>query len=216
MAHIPAERCLGIIELLADGAREIPLGEIAEALDLPKSGAHRLLGTLVELGWAEQQRETGFYRLTMRLAVLGQRFYVASGLPDICQPVLDRFAHECREFARLAVVDGTSLVWIAHAQGATGGLLYQPAETTGTVPLYATASGKAWLSTLDPNDAVQRVANQGGFNHVDRDRGCNSIGRGRLHRRHRQHRRAERQDDRKSRARGRSARHAMRGRVVER
>ena len=168
MAHVPAERCLGIIELLADGAREMPLGEIAERLDLPKSGAHRLLATLVDLGWAEQDEGTGFYRLTMRLAVLGQRFYAASGLPDVCQPVLDRFAHECREFARLAVVDGTSLVWIAHAQGATGGLLYQPAETTGAVPLYATASGKAWLSTLDPNEAVQRVARQGGFYHADR------------------------------------------------
>ena len=168
MSHVPAERCLGIIELLADGAPEMPLADIADRLDLPKSGAHRLLATLVDLGWAEQDRDTGFYRLTMRLAVLGQRFYSASGLPDICQPILDRFAHECGEFARLAVVDGSSLVWIAHAQGATGGLLYQPAETTGTVPLFATATGKAWLGTLDPNDAVQRIASQGGFGRADR------------------------------------------------
>jgi len=169
MAHVPAERCLGIIELLADGARKMPLGEIADRLALPKSGAHRLLATLVDLGWAEQDPETGFYRLTMRLAVLGQRFYVASGVPDICQPVLDRFARDCREFARLAVVDGNSLVWIAHAQGrATGGLLYQPADTTGTVPLYATASGKSWLATLGKEEAVQNVLRQGGFDHADR------------------------------------------------
>ena len=167
MSHVPAERCLGIVELLADGAREMPLGDIADRLELPRSGTHRLLATLVDLGWAEQDRETGFYRLTMRLAVLGQRFYAASGLPDICQPILDRFAHDCREFARLAVVDGNALVWIAHAQGATGGLLYQPAETTGTVPLFATATGKAWLSTLEPNDAVQHIATQGGFGHAD-------------------------------------------------
>ncbi len=169
MAHVPAERCLGIIELLADGARTMPLGEIADRLALPKSGAHRLLATLVDLGWAEQDPETGFYRLTMRLAVLGQRFYVASGVPDICQPVLDRFARDCREFARLAVVDGNSLVWIAHAQGrATGGLLYQPADTTGTVPLYATASGKSWLATLGKEEAVQNVLRHGGFDHADR------------------------------------------------
>src|SRR5947208_11112572 len=168
MAHVPAERCLGIIELLADGARAMPLGEIADRLALPKSGAHRLLATLVDLGWAEQDPETGFYRLTMRLAVLGQRFYVASGVPDICQPLLDRFACDCREFARLAVVDGNSLVWIAHAQGATGGLLYQPADTTGTVPLYATASGKAWLATLRSDEAVHNVMRNGGFNHADR------------------------------------------------
>jgi IclR family acetate operon transcriptional repressor len=168
MAHVPAERCLAIIELLAAGAREMPLGEIADRLALPKSGAHRLLATLVDLGWAEQDRGTGFYRLTMRLAVLGQRFYAASGVPDICQPLLDRLAHACREFARLAVVDGDSLVWIAHAQGATGGLVYQPADTTGTVPLHATASGKAWLATLPADDAARRVLRSGGFEHPDR------------------------------------------------
>jgi DNA-binding IclR family transcriptional regulator len=168
MAHVPAERCLGILELLADGAREMPLGEIAERLAVPKSGAHRLLSTLVDLGWAEQERSTGFYRLTMRLAVLGQRFYHASGVPDICQPVLDRFANDCHEFARLAVVDGSALVWIAHAQGAVGGLVYQPTQTTEPVPLYATASGKAWLATLREPEALQHVANQGGFRGADR------------------------------------------------
>jgi DNA-binding IclR family transcriptional regulator len=105
----------------------------------------------------------------MRLAVLGQRFYAATGVPDICQPLLDRLAAACREFVRLAVVDGDSLVWIAHAQGATGalGLVYQPAETTGTVPLYATASGKAWLATLNTDEAVHHVMRDGGFDQAE-------------------------------------------------
>src|SRR5438270_7362122 len=90
MAHLPAERCLAIIELLADGAPDMPLGEIALRLGLPKSGAHRLLATLVDIGWAEKDPSTNFYRLTMRLAILGQQYYVATGIPDICQPLLDR------------------------------------------------------------------------------------------------------------------------------
>ena len=59
-------------------------------------------------------------------------------------------------------------MWIAHAQGATGGLLYQPTETTGGVPLFATASGKSWLATLDIDDAAELVARNGGFSHADR------------------------------------------------
>lgn len=168
MAHIPAERCLAIIELLADGAREMPLGEISEQLSLPKSGAHRLLTTLVSIGWAEQNANTGFYRLSMRLAILGQQFYVATGIPDICQPVLDDLARECREFVRLAVVDGHTLVWVAHAQGASGGLMYQPSLTSNTVPLFATASGKAWLATLATDEAMQIVMRNGGLAKSDR------------------------------------------------
>jgi DNA-binding IclR family transcriptional regulator len=168
MAHVPAERCLAIIELLADGARSLPLGEIAERLSLPKSGAHRLLATLVDLGWVEQDPDTSFYRLTMRLATLGQQFYVATGIPDICQPLLDRLAIECREFARLAVVDGHSLIWVAHSQGAAGGLMYQPSLTTSTVPLYATASGKAWLATMTTDQAAQNMVKNGGFKDADK------------------------------------------------
>lgn len=168
MAHVPAERCLAIIELLAEGARDMPLGEIAERLALPKSGAHRLLATLVDLGWAEKDRDTSFYRLTMRLAVLGQQFYVATGIPDICQPLLDRLAQQCHEFARLAVVDGHALVWVAHAQGASAGLMYQPSLTSNTVPLFATASGKAWLATLSTDQAMQIVMKNGGLKSADR------------------------------------------------
>lgn len=161
MSHIPAERCLSIIELLAEDAGEMALGEIAERLGLPKSGAHRLLATLVDLGWAEQESSTGFYRLTMRLTSMGQRFFVATGIPDVCQPVLDRLAVQCREFARLAVVDGDSLTWLAHAQGATVGLLYQPSLTTSAVPINVTASGKVWLTTLPIEQAIETALRTG-------------------------------------------------------
>lgn len=163
MAHLPAERCLAIIELLADGARAMPLGEIAERLALPKSGAHRLLATLVDIGWAVQESETGFYRLSMRLAILGQQFFVATGIPDLCQPILDDLAHASHEFVRLAVIDGHSLVWVAHAQGASGGLMYQPTLSSNTVPLFATASGKAWLATLSAEEAMAILMQNGGL-----------------------------------------------------
>ncbi len=155
MSHIPTERCLSIIELLADGAKALPLGEIAERLGLPKSGTHRLLGTLVDLGWAEQDPRTSFYRLTMRLAILGQQFYAATGIPDICQPRLDQLARDSGEFVRLAVIDGASLVWVADSQGAAGGLIYQPGLSTNRVPLHATASGKAWLARLALDEVIE-------------------------------------------------------------
>ena len=163
MGHVPAERCVAIIELLAHEAASLPLGEIAERLGLPKSGAHRVLATLVDTGWVEQHSDTGFYRLTMRLATLGQQFYVATGIPDVCQPMLDRLAKQGREFVRLAVVDGDGLGGVAHAQGASGGLLYQPSLVSNTVPIHATATGKAWLAAMPEEEALQKVIKQDGF-----------------------------------------------------
>lgn len=163
MAHIPAERCLSIVQLLVEEAGEMQLGEIALRLGLPKSGVHRLLGALIEQGWVEQDPQTSAYRLTMRLTILGQRLYNATGIPDICQPVLDELAAQTREFVRLAVIDAHALVWVADAQGARGGLMYQPLLTTNTVPLHATASGKSWLARLPRTQVRDIIALNGGF-----------------------------------------------------
>lgn len=157
MSHVPAERCLSIVQLLAEEAGQMSLGEIAGRLGLPKSGVHRLLSTLVDFGWAEQDPATSLYRLTMRLAIVGQRFYLATGIPDVCQPLLDALARTSREFVRLTVVDGNELVWVAHAQGASVGLVYQPALASDVVPLHATASGKVWLASM-PIETATRLA----------------------------------------------------------
>lgn len=161
MSHVPAERCLSVLELLADGAKSLTLGEIAERLEEPKSGIHRLLSTLVSQGWAEQNLQTGLYSLTMRLTLIGQRFYADTGIPDLCQPLLDQLAAETQDYVRMAVATGGSLNWLADAQGARGGLMYYPPQVSGTVPLYATASGKSWLATMDKQLAIAVVLAQG-------------------------------------------------------
>ena len=136
------------------------LGEISRRLDVPKSGAHRLVTTLCDLGWAEQDADSGFYRLSLRLAVVGQRLLVGTRIPDICQPILDRLANSTEGLGRIAIVDPDGLTWIAHSQGARSGLIYQP-ELVAKVPLHMTANGKAWLSTLDRDEALARAVVSG-------------------------------------------------------
>jgi DNA-binding IclR family transcriptional regulator len=46
--------------------------------------------------------------------------------------------------------------------------LNHPSLTSNTVPLYATASGKAWLATLKSDDIVQKIVKNGGFKDADR------------------------------------------------
>ncbi|MER9674548.1 IclR family transcriptional regulator [Mesorhizobium sp. M0208] len=148
------ERCFAVIELLANEAAAMRLGEIAEKLDLQKSAAHRMLTILSETGWVEQEPVTGFYKLTLRLAIFGQRFLSATHLTDVCQPALEQLAAESSELVRMAVVQGETLTWIAQVQGARNGLKYQP-ELVAKVRLANTANGKAYLSTLDQTDAIR-------------------------------------------------------------
>jgi DNA-binding IclR family transcriptional regulator len=157
------ERCVEVVELLSAAGAPMRLSDIAQALDLPKGAAHRLLQELCALGWAEQDA-SGPYRLALRFGLLGNRVLQASGLSDLTQPVLDRLAARTRELVRLTVATGDGLVWLGSAQGALPGLMYQPAMD-GTLVLHATANGKAFLATLD-DAAALLLARWGGFGSV--------------------------------------------------
>lgn len=169
-------RCVDVVDLLAARPGPSRLSDIAGALGLPKSAAHRLLRELCMLGWVEQDRADGPYRLTLRFGLLGQRVMLATGLLDLTRPLLERLAAETRELARLTIVTGagvtgagvtgsgvtgSGLAWLSSAQGAPPGLMYQPAMD-GPVVLHATANGKAWLAAM-PDDQALDLARRGGL-----------------------------------------------------
>jgi DNA-binding IclR family transcriptional regulator len=158
------ERCVAVVEMLSAAGAPMRLTDIAQALDLPKGAAHRLLQELCALGWAAQEGAEGPYRLTLRFGLLGNRVLQASGLSDLTQPVLERLAARTRELVRLTVATGDGLVWLGSAQGAPPGLVYQPAMD-GALALHATANGKAFLATLD-DAAALALARRGGLGAV--------------------------------------------------
>lgn len=154
------ERGLALLEHLAGHPEGAALSEIAAAIDMPLSAAHRLLAELVKSGYVRQLRDQGDYGLTIKLAALGLSYLGTSGVVDVAQPSLDRLALESGELVRLAIIDGDDLVFVAKAQGATRGLRYDP-DMGLSVRLSCSAAGHAWLSTFDDDEAVRKVARQG-------------------------------------------------------
>ena len=62
---------LSALAVLAEAGRGARLTDVVAALDAPKSSVQRLLQQLADEDWVEQDPETGYYRLTVRMAVLG-------------------------------------------------------------------------------------------------------------------------------------------------
>ncbi len=156
------DRGLAILELLAANASGLPMHEIAEKLNIPRSATHRLLVELIRHGYVRQQKEYGEYTLTLKLCSLGLSQLSGMGVVDISQPILDDLAKISGEVARLSVIDGDQLVWVAKAQGSSSGLRFDP-DMGGVVELLSTASGHAWLSCLSEEQALELVSKQGGF-----------------------------------------------------
>ncbi len=154
------ERTLGILALLSQHGEGMELGAIADQLDIPRSGTHRLLTDLVRLGYVRQARGHGDYLLTTKLVSMGLSYLSNSGIVDIAQPLLNRLAEVSGELARLSVVDGERLTWVARAQGARQGLRYDP-DMGSDARLSCSSSGWALLSTLSDDAALALVAKQG-------------------------------------------------------
>lgn len=154
------ERTLGILELLSQHGEGMELAAIADRLDIPRSGVHRLLADLVRLGYVRQARGHGEYLLTTKLVSMGLSYLSNSGIVDIAQPLLNQLAEVSGELVRLSVVDGERLTWVARAQGARQGLRYDP-DMGSDARLSCSSSGWALMSTLSDDAALALVAKQG-------------------------------------------------------
>jgi IclR family transcriptional regulator, acetate operon repressor len=154
------DRGLQILELLANSNDGMPLGMIADSLDVPRSACHRLLEALAARGYVRQIRERGDYVMTTRLPALGLSFLSSSGLVDIAQPMIERIADASGELARLSIVDQDRLTWVAKAEGNRKGFRYDP-DMGMNARLSCTSSGHAWLMTLSDERAVELVSKQG-------------------------------------------------------
>lgn len=156
------DRVLSTLELLSRNPEGLSVQTVAGTLGLPPSATHRLLNDLVRLGYVAQIDRNGSYALTLQLAALGLTWLGRTGLPDLVQPVLDTLARQSGELVRLSVSDGDAPVWVAVAQGATGGLRYDPAREQGEqVSLGYSASGRAWAATLPEDRALALIAAEG-------------------------------------------------------
>jgi len=158
--YSPAQRCLDVLELLADAPAGLALSVVATRLELPKSATHRFLAILAGRGFVRQDAASGHYALTLKLPALGFRFLSGHAMPQLAQPALDGLALRTGELARLAMVEDDTLTWVALAQGASSGLRYD-ADAGRAVILHATATGKAWLATLDEARAIALVEREG-------------------------------------------------------
>jgi IclR family transcriptional regulator, acetate operon repressor len=155
------ERAMRILDIIAGEPDGVRVTDVATTLGLNRAIPHRLLAELIELGYVAQDPTTERYRATFKLGSLGLRQLETAGILRWAKDDLSALAAESRELVRLAVGTGSSLRFVAKAQGSNSALMIDSASGSNVV-LHATASGKAWLSTL-PDDQVRAVLTERGL-----------------------------------------------------
>ena len=152
------ERALEIIEILADSRAGRTGADIAHALRLNRAIAYRLLASLTSAGFISQHEPGPHYRLTFKLIALANLFTEALEIGDLFVPLLRRLADQTGEVVQLVLREGDHLVRVAKAGGNER---LRVAFPIGSRPvLHASASGRAWLSTMSDEQALALVYQQ--------------------------------------------------------
>lgn len=151
------ERAFELLELIARAGGEAALSEIAAETSLPLPTIHRLLRTLVGIGYVRQLANRR-YSLGPRLIRLGE---VANRqLGALSTPILKSLVNELGESANIAVLDGDMVTYISQAQSPHS--MRMITEVGRRSSLHGTGVGKAILAELD-DERVQRLVNQAGM-----------------------------------------------------
>lgn len=155
LSLVTVRRTLAALEMLADADAGLSLSEIARRLDVNKNIALRILMSLEEENYIYRHVETKFYFAGFKVSNLGLRVLSRNRLLTQCQPVLRQLADECGELVLFSVLDHGEPRWVMAAVGRRQRLMIDP--VTPLAP-HATATGKAWLSTLADAQVAEIVA----------------------------------------------------------
>lgn len=153
-----ALKVFGILEALV-GARQASLGDIAQRAMTSKATAHRILHTMIDLGYVAQDPDTERYFVTLSLFSLAARSL--SGQSDLLR-VADRamgtLSRATGELINLGVMDRREqLVTYIHKYDSIHNLSLS--STLGLRnPLHSTSLGKALLAWRDETEIRDRLS----------------------------------------------------------
>ena len=162
MADSPTEgvksvaRVFDLLELIADAGGDVTLSELSTMAGLPLPTIHRLLRTLVSLGYARQLANRR-YALGPRLVRLGEVANRQFG--QLAKPQLKELVERLGETANLATLDGDQVIYVSQAPSPHAMRMFT--EVGRRSQLHNTGVGKAILAQLDDAAVREIIARTG-------------------------------------------------------
>lgn len=141
-----ADRLFGTMELLAENG-SAAVSEVSEALGLNKTTAHRVLTSLVYMGYARQNEGTGRYEPSLKIVGLSNKIMNHLDIVQTVRPYLRKLMEMTDETVHFVERDGTDAVYIDKVESNRNGI--QMVSRIGSrIPLYCSGVGKAMAAGL--------------------------------------------------------------------
>lgn len=149
------EKGLRILALFSRETPSLTQSEIAKILELNTTSTYRYINTLVELGYLEKDPQTKVIRPAILCLAFCNNLIGATDHMHLIKGVIDRTHTEHNISIDTAFIVSDKIVRIYH-KSAEEILTYRLPDSSGNC-LHNTALGKAYLSSLDPEELIQKV-----------------------------------------------------------
>jgi IclR family acetate operon transcriptional repressor len=151
------ERAFMLLETMADAGGVISLSQLASDAQLPLPTIHRLIRTLVDLGYVRQEASRQ-YSLGPRLIRLGETTSRMVG--RWARPQMENLARELGESVNLAMLDGDQIVYVGQVMASQNSMRMFTEVGRRVLP-HSTGVGKAVLAEMDPGEVRALVERTG-------------------------------------------------------
>jgi IclR family acetate operon transcriptional repressor len=158
------DRAFAILEAMADAGGAIGLSQLAAQADLPLATIHRLVRTLVDLGYVRQEPSRQ-YSLGPRLMRLVDRS--TQRLGSLAKPHMQRVVDALGESVNLAILDGDQVIYVAQVQPSQN-FMRMFTEVGKRAEAHSTAVGKAMLASRPEGEVRELLARTGMRRHTER------------------------------------------------
>jgi len=148
-----------ILRLIAKARFGLGITEIADRLEMSKGTVHGIVSALENSGAIMRAPITKKYTLGVTLFELGKQAYSQFDLKDLARPVMESLMGRVSETVYLGVMNKNHITILDIVESSQDHKITSPKGTI--IPLFAGATGKVILASMDPDQAFRIITNDG-------------------------------------------------------
>lgn len=137
------EKALKVLELLSTYDTPVRLADLSRELDMNKSTTYRMLETMSQHGFVQQDEPNGRYMITTKLWEIGVRAFQRLDIREWGRPYLETIGRETHETAVLSIIDAEEVVIIEKWESSQPVQAFSPLGSRS--PIHCSSLGKAYL-----------------------------------------------------------------------
>lgn len=147
-----SEKLFNLLELLIDKG-ECGLIEISKELNINKASVHRLLQSLIQLGYVSQDENNLKYRPTFKICALSSKILEKNDMATICKPYLKKIADYTNETVHLVKLVDNTAVYIDKVEASKNSIRLI-SRIGKAIPLYCSGVGKTMMAYMSDDKII--------------------------------------------------------------